>query len=362
MLRNGTGESGDVSEEVQLPLALRNWLGRLRLLYGVPFAYLVPDERLLPVESVRFFYIDRNWTDRLVDGALSVGKISTRDYAHHHAVNDIVRCQTDDEERCVRARLRPSDDLPSERAEGIDLTGMLIRSRVVSGWPGLEVRAYRGEKAIEADKLPLLRMERPAPDILLCLWSGIPKLVDVEEPREGILFGVDLRPQGRSEDCPSGFELKLRYIHGPNAGWDLRHSKLPDPNDAQRTGIPDTEEVTVAVPVRRANPRVVHVKNLAARLDTRLQQLGIQVNPPATPLAEREFTAAELAVEMLQFPYCQHFVGDRIPESEETPEWILADSYAAATFNIGTVMAPLSEAEMLKLFPKDGGNGNNGGG
>ena len=56
----------------RMPAALADWLARLRLLYGVPFNYLVPDSRLLPQESVRFFYIDRNFTDRLVDGALSV--------------------------------------------------------------------------------------------------------------------------------------------------------------------------------------------------------------------------------------------------------------------------------------------------
>ena len=58
---------------------------------------------------------------------------------------------------------------------------------------------------------------------------------------------------------------------------------------------------------------------------------------------------------MLQFPYCQHFVGDRIPESDDYPEWILADSYTAATFSIGSVLAPLSEAEIEKLFPDNGG-------
>jgi hypothetical protein len=34
---------------------LNNWLARLKLLYGVPFNYLVPDEGMLPPESIRFF-------------------------------------------------------------------------------------------------------------------------------------------------------------------------------------------------------------------------------------------------------------------------------------------------------------------
>ena len=53
-----------------VPRELRGWLARLRLLEGVPFSYLVADEQLLPRESIRFFYLDRAWTDALVQGAL----------------------------------------------------------------------------------------------------------------------------------------------------------------------------------------------------------------------------------------------------------------------------------------------------
>ena len=38
-----------------LPDSVVDWLARLRLLCNVPFAYLVPDHRLLPTESIRFF-------------------------------------------------------------------------------------------------------------------------------------------------------------------------------------------------------------------------------------------------------------------------------------------------------------------
>lgn len=42
-----------------VPGELRGWLARLRLLQGVPFSYLVADAQLLPRESIRFFYLDR---------------------------------------------------------------------------------------------------------------------------------------------------------------------------------------------------------------------------------------------------------------------------------------------------------------
>ena len=56
-----------------VPGAIRRALAGLRLLSGVPFSYLVPDASLLPPESVRFFYLDRNWTDALVQGVLGIG-------------------------------------------------------------------------------------------------------------------------------------------------------------------------------------------------------------------------------------------------------------------------------------------------
>src|SRR5512147_2237184 len=62
-----------------VPAELRTWLTRLRLLDGVPFAYLVADTQLLPPESIRFFYVDRRWTDALVQGALSVGTVNSDD-------------------------------------------------------------------------------------------------------------------------------------------------------------------------------------------------------------------------------------------------------------------------------------------
>ena len=58
-----------------MPQTLVDWLTRLGLLEGVPFNYLVPDEAMLPPESLRFFYLDPNWTSALLDGAMSIGAV-----------------------------------------------------------------------------------------------------------------------------------------------------------------------------------------------------------------------------------------------------------------------------------------------
>ena len=78
------------------PEVVIDWLARLRLLHNVPFAYLVPHEALLPLESIRFFYLDRNWTDAAVDGALAVGAITTKDRAQLQASYETIRNAVDD--------------------------------------------------------------------------------------------------------------------------------------------------------------------------------------------------------------------------------------------------------------------------
>src|SRR6266511_1199872 len=85
-----------------IPAELRQWLVRLRLLDGVPFAYLLPDTALLPEESIRWFYVDRRWTDALVQGALAVGTVNSDDRTQLTARYPGVRDELDRGERIRR--------------------------------------------------------------------------------------------------------------------------------------------------------------------------------------------------------------------------------------------------------------------
>ena len=40
--------------------------------------------------------------------------------------------------------------------------------------------------------MKLLRLERLAPAVLLALFDGVPQIVHIEEPRQGIQFGIRL--------------------------------------------------------------------------------------------------------------------------------------------------------------------------
>lgn len=270
-----------------VPEEIRTFLARLRLLEGVPFSHLVADAELLPAESIRFFYVDREWTDALVEGALSVGTVTTADREQLQASYGAVRAEVDGEERRVRAdpASRPAP------APANTVTGFLLRSAAVSGWPALHARAYREEVADDAilpdadpRRLRLLRLERLAPAVLLGLFDGVPAVVHVEEPRQGVQFGVDLAAGAA----------------GTGAGVPLR-----DAATAARLGR------SVNVPFRQGAPGVVHVAQLATDIAAVPET---HVLGPADPTV----TSAELAMQLLQFPYRQVFGpqgGDRVVAS-----------------------------------------------
>ncbi len=95
-----------------------------------------PTARCCPPESIRFFYLDRDWTDALVQGALQVGTVTTLDREHLQALHARIRDELDGTSgRCgCSAATRPGP------AAAETVTGFLLRSRAVSGWPALHVR------------------------------------------------------------------------------------------------------------------------------------------------------------------------------------------------------------------------------
>lgn len=151
----------------ELPGGLRDWLTGLSRLDGVPFRYLVPDERLLPVESIRFFELDEQWVRALVDGAYSIGRLSAAD-----------------------AELDRTLPVPIEHAP---MTGALIRSDLVAGYPGLRVDGYAENGAA----LPHARIAGPAPSIGLYLFEGVLARLEVHLEPEQLHFAFELMGEGR---------------------------------------------------------------------------------------------------------------------------------------------------------------------
>lgn len=167
-----------------LPNELKHRLAQLSLLYGVPIEYLIPDIRLLPTESIRFFYVDRNWLDRLIDGAMSVGVLSSQDAVFNLSFFKQIYQQIDIEQLTLRSTLRGiEEEAPQEY--GGQITGFIFRSQVVADFPGIEIKPIKDGKT-----LPILRMDTLSPNTLLCLFYGVPDQVDFIQPGEGLQFGL----------------------------------------------------------------------------------------------------------------------------------------------------------------------------
>ena len=308
----------------RVPREIRLWLARLRLLEAVPFSHLVADAALLPPESIRFFHLDRGWTDSLAEGALSVGTVTTSDRAALETLYPVIRDEVDEAERLVRLPgWEPGAAVPSGNAGPV--TGFLLRSRMVSGWPALHVRAYGTDNlAVQPQipdrdvddthdatlaRLPLLRLERLAPAVLLVLIDGLPRVVHVEEPRAGVQYGVD-------QKAVSG---------GLQARVPLRDVDTGDPLPS---GDPDDPVLSVRVPFRRDAPGVVHIATLAERIAA----------VPGTHV-DTGVDAAELGIQMLQFPFRAVF-GDQTLSDED-----------AAVIGLDAMFKPaLGFAELLVRF------------
>lgn len=207
--------------------AIADWLAQRYLLMGVPFEALVPHSGLLPAESVRFYYLDANWLACLIDGAMSIGIASSRDRLYQDLMKDIILDTALSAVQNVRNQLldRPPSPQPASLDSGA-MAGLVLRSTLVSGWPGLEVHAYSGFIVSDGNPVPDLSTEIPplrfsnlGSDVLLCLWPSVPAVVTIDEPQEGIAFGFE-DPPGQGE----GYYLYPRSLGSSDYGAPLCES------------------------------------------------------------------------------------------------------------------------------------------
>lgn len=252
---------------------IRNWLTELHLLKGVPFNYLVPDIAMLPSESLRFFQVDNAWLDALLDGAFSLGaagvapnaaqqaRLTFEADAVHLARSGAVRRAMRAEQRSRVVAGQPAaapGEIQSAHARQ-HMSGFLLRSSLVSGWPGLEVEGFADSTGTQA--LAIVRMEQVAPALLLCLFAGVVAQVRLKAPGEAVHFGVSVNDHG-------GYFKTLRRL---------------TPSTTQATGtFTDTD-----VPVALRDPR-----RRVIALDTLAQAMGSACGSP--------LTAAGFALQMVE--------------------------------------------------------------
>ncbi|RLU81813.1 hypothetical protein CTZ27_31935 [Streptomyces griseocarneus] len=215
------------------------WLARLRTLGGVPFDCLVPDQRMLPPESLRLFHVDRGWLDALLDGARSLDR--------HPGADATTDAELD-------ALLDDQGPVPA--------AGLLLRSALVPGWPALRVEAGA---ASGTAPVKVVRREVLGGDVLLVLFDRMPGRLTIGEPRQGLHFGMD--DQGN---------VALRSLAPGEVGRPLGRS------------VPVGTDPALAV-TTPAGARVLDIARLAARLAEDVK--------PGSPLSPAEF-----AVQLVRAP------------------------------------------------------------
>ncbi len=136
---------------LSMPDVVKTWLDGLRHLEGVPFPYLIPDERLLRENTIRFFKLDPWWIRSLIQGATSIGSV-----ASSHLEFDIQ----------LFRREAVLNETP--------VSGLIMRSEVVAGWPRLQIEGYSDSRVLRN-----LRRVKLSDQILLCLFEGELSRVDV---------------------------------------------------------------------------------------------------------------------------------------------------------------------------------------
>jgi hypothetical protein len=192
--------------------SVADWLANLLLLQGVPFVHLVPDARMLPSESIRFFYVDPNALDALCAGAQSVGVQTSRDAAQdalaRPAILQAALAKAGTRRLALTGRLGATD-APAVAP----VAGFLLRSAVVSGWPGLEVKAW-ADAAGTQPILPL-RLDHLAGEVMIGLYPQVPARIDIEEPKEALAFGVE-----------DEWAVDLRYLSGASVGQQITSASV----------------------------------------------------------------------------------------------------------------------------------------
>ena len=244
--------------EITVPADIAAWLGRLLTLAGVPFEYLVPDEGMLPPESIRFFRLDEAWLRALLDGAFSLGRNLTSQASGASVNLDRALLGPVAASARAAAPLRPRAGVAApDAAPDTAWTGFLLRSRLVSDYPGLGVNVYpRGHTPDDPQLrlLPVRRLDRlgATGDTLICLVHGDAYRVDVHEAPELLHYGIDgYQPPapGNAPAAPTAVKQLHTFTRQPDGAVTL-------------TG----QVVSVQVGVRARSPRVLRLADLSAAL------------------------------------------------------------------------------------------------
>ncbi|OQE46385.1 hypothetical protein PENCOP_c001G03108 [Penicillium coprophilum] len=192
----------------------------LYYLVNIPAHYLIPDQSSLPGESLRFFFIDHNWIDALVDGALSLGNHGKADQENlGDNNNNNKQTQADDPaRRTIKKAFNRffNEPLCGKHRPAIPRFGFCLRSAVVAQFPGLKVSAYPSDQ--QADSGPmLLRHDIIDKDTMLGFFSDQPFK---NNSLQGLRFELPGHQQYFSVGHVTTSEIQIKYRRQYTMGRD----------------------------------------------------------------------------------------------------------------------------------------------
>ncbi|KAI4599919.1 hypothetical protein KJ359_001655 [Pestalotiopsis sp. 9143b] len=141
-------------------MVVLKWILDKVYLAGIPAQYMINNPSQLPMEGIWFFAIDRNWTDSLVDGALSLANhLERSDDTIRRAIQHAVK----------RYFATESSDLG--QLPPVPRYGLLLRSVFVKMLPDMVVKT----EPPPPEKEPvLIRKHLLDADVIMCLFDRLP--------------------------------------------------------------------------------------------------------------------------------------------------------------------------------------------
>lgn len=245
------------------------WLMDTLFLLNIPAHYLVPDPAFVPPESLRFFYIDPNWLDCLLDGALSLANHLDRD-------DDLIR-------QCIKTAFNTYLSTPctGKLLPQTPSCGFFIRSKAVTAFPDLHISVtWPASITPPPGATDILRLERLSPDLLFVLLD--------RAPSDPALASITIS-QPAHQQC---FSLGEALTAPPRTlEFAIKKVFTPDPTTGGWESFPplkwiDGDATSPATQIYDWSSRVVLVNNMvrlmhdALGVEVTSALVGLQLNDP----------------------------------------------------------------------------------
>ncbi|KAM7183887.1 hypothetical protein V8F20_012448 [Naviculisporaceae sp. PSN 640] len=259
------------------------WILDRRFLFGIPAHYLISDPSFLPKESLRYFQIDQNWVDALVDGALSLAN-------HIEQDNDVVRKAIND---AINAYIATADPVLGYKPQ-IPVFGFFLRSDIVTQFPDLHVDIPFTTTA--SSKAPLVRHENIDQGVMLVLLDRLPGDTELtqmtltqppHQQRFAAASTVGIEPGANPPVLTPEFEVQHKSI--------FTVADPPPDVMKQQCGPPyfEYQGKTYDNAVFDFESRMVHIDNFASHVFSNLKE-----NMAAGYFTDTCATAAMMAIQL----------------------------------------------------------------